>query len=267
MFSGGDAYDVFMGRWSRHLAPQFVQFAGVTDGADVLDVGSGTGALSAAVAAAVPSSRVVGVDPSAPFVAAAEAHHQGRRIRFEIGDAQHLQFEDASFDLTISQLILNFIPDPQKALREMTRVTRSGGTVAAAVWDYGEGMEMLRLFWDEATALVPDADRKDERHMPLCRRGELSTLWREHELQNVSEAPLTIETPFSSFEDYWSPFLKQQGPAGAFVASLPATKAEQLRLNLRQRLLTNGADGPLRLHARAWAVRGTVPSRKMSRHH
>jgi SAM-dependent methyltransferase len=264
MFSAGDEYDVFMGRWSRHLAPRFVQFAGVTDGADVLDVGSGTGALSNAVAAAAPSSRIVGVDPSAPFVGAALAHHPGQRIRFEIGDAQHLQFEDASFDLTISQLILNFIPDPRKALQEMIRVTRPGGTVAAAVWDYGEGMEMLRRFWDEATVLVPDADGKDERHMPLCRRGELGTLWRTHELMNVSEAPLTIETPFSSFEDYWLPFLKQQGPAGTFVASLSASHAEQLRLNLRRRLFTDGPDRPLMLHARAWAVRGTVPSRMMS---
>lgn len=248
-----------MGRWSRRLAPLLVQFAEVTDGDDVLDVGSGTGSLSAAVAAAAPSSRIVGIDRSAPYVAVARAHHQGERVRFEVGDAQYLPFQDASFDLTMSGLILNFIPHPQNALKEMIRVTRAGGTVAAAVWDYGEGMEMLRLFWDEATALGPDAGAKDERHMPLCQRGELSTLWRTYELRNVSEAPLTIETPFSSFEDYWSPFLKQQGPAGNYVETLSARNAEHLRLNLRRRLLGDDPDGPIALHARAWAVRGTVP--------
>jgi SAM-dependent methyltransferase len=147
----------------------------------------------AAVAAAAPSSRIVGIDRSEPYVAVARARHQSQRVRFEIGDAQHLQFEDASFDRTLSLLILNFIPDPEKALIEMLRVTRPGGTVAAAVWDYAEGMEMLLVFWDEAIALDARADRKHERHMPLSRAGELAALWRTH-LQNVSETALTIET-------------------------------------------------------------------------
>jgi|SRR5215472_6093964 len=258
MFSAGEAYDAFMGRWSRRLAPLLVQFAAVADGEDVLDVGSGTGSLAAAVSAAAPSSRIVGVDPSAPYVAVARAHHQTDRVRFEVGDAQDLQFGDASFDSTISLLILNFIPDSDKALTEMTRVTRSGGTVAAAVWDYGEGMEMLRSFWDEAIALAPDADAKDERHMPLSRKGELAELWRRHHLQNVSETSLTIETTFSSFDDYWSPFLAQQGPAGAHVAALSTHDREQLRLRLRRRLVREGPDDPIALHARAWAVRGAV---------
>jgi SAM-dependent methyltransferase len=265
VFSAGEAYDSFMGRWSRHLAPLLVQFAGITDGDAVLDVGAGTGSLSAAVAAAAPSSPVTGIDPSAPYIAVARTRHQGRRMRFEVGDAQQLQFDDASFDLTISLLILNFIPDLERAVEEMIRVTRPGGTVAAAVWDYGEGMEMLRLFWDEAVTLAPDADVKDERHMPFCRRGELATLWRSHNLQNVSEAPLTIETRFASFEDYWSPFLEQQGPAGVHVATLSPRSAEQLRRNLRSRLLGDGPDGPITLYARAWAVRGTVSSPRIRR--
>jgi len=143
----------------------------------------------------------------------------------------------------------------------MIRVTRSGGTIGAAVWDYGEGMEMLRAFWDEAVALVWDADVRDERHMPFSRRGELATLWRTHRLQHVSETALAIETPFSSFEDYWSPFLQQQGPAGAYIATLSEQNREQLRLNLRRRLLGSGADHPIALRARAWAVRGVVPPR------
>jgi len=119
----------------------------------------------------------------------------------------------------------------------------------------------LRVFWDEAIALNPGADGKDERHMPLSRSGELSELWRRQELENVSDQALAIETSFSSFDDYWSPFLERQGPAGAYVATLSANDREQLRLNLRQRLRGEGTDRPIVLGARAWAVRGTVPMR------
>jgi SAM-dependent methyltransferase len=265
VFSAGEAYDAFMGRWSRGLAPLLVRFAGVNDRDVILDVGSGTGSLTEALAAAAPSGRIIGIDRSEPYVAVARARHQAERVRFEVGDAHHLPFEDATFDLTVSLLILNFIPELDKALTEMIRVTRPGGTLAAAVWDYREGMEMLRVFWDEAIALAPSADKRDERHMPLSGRGELGTLWRTHGLQNVSEAPLTIETPFSSFEDYWAPFLKQQGPAGVYVASLSRRDADQLRLNVRRRLLGDAPDGAITLRARAWAVRGTVPSPGTSR--
>jgi SAM-dependent methyltransferase len=259
MFSAGDAYDRFMGRWSRELAPLLVRFAGVRDGDAVLDVGSGTGALTAAVAAAAPSSRIVGIDAAAPYVAFAQARHLGAQVRFEVGDAQQLRFADGSFDRTLSLLILNFIPDQGKALNEMIRVTRPGGTIAAAVWDYGHGMEMLRIFWDETIARDPAMDARDERHMPLCRRGELAALWRELGLHDVSDEVLTIETRFSSFDDYWAPFLEKQGPAGAYVAALPPDRREALRVSLWQRLMDDGRDGPIVLGARAWAVRGTVP--------
>lgn len=258
MFSAGDAYERYMGRWSRRLAPLVVRFAGVRDGDAVLDIGSGTGALTAAVAAAAPGSRIVGIDPAEPFVAFAQARHSSDLITFEAGDAQRLRFEDGSFDRTLSLLILNFVPNPGKALSEMMRVTRRGGTVAAAVWDYGDGMEMLRMFWDEAIALSRDMDARDERHMPLSRDGELAALWSSHGMQNVSAEPLVIETRFSSFDDYWSPFLEKQGPAGAFAAALPTASREQLRLRLHQRLLGAGPDHPIVLHARAWGVRGVV---------
>lgn len=259
IFSEARAYERFMGRWSRDLAPLLVRFSGVRDGDSVLDVGSGTGALTAAVAAAAPSSRIIGIDPAAPYIALAQSQYGSVLISFEVGDAQRMRFASSTFDRTLSLLVFNFIPDARKALREMKRVTTQKGTVAAAVWDYGEGMEMLRVFWDEAVALQPASAAKDERNMPFCRRGELASVWREQGLENVVEEGMTIETRFASFDDYWTPFLEKQGPAGAYTASLSASDREALRLRLRQRLIGTGADRPIVMRARAWAVRGTTP--------
>jgi SAM-dependent methyltransferase len=259
VFSEAQSYERFMGRWSRILAPLLVRFAGVRDGDTVLDVGSGTGALAAAVAPMAPSSRITGIDPAAAYVALAQSQHGSTLIQFEVGDAQQMRFDNATFDRTLSLLVVNFIPDARKALGEMKRVTKPKGTVAAAVWDYGDGMEMLRAFWDEAVALAPASAAKDERNMPLCRRGELAALWREHGLQDVVEEGLTIETRFASFDDFWTPFLEKQGPAGAYTASLSAGDRDALRLRLRRRLLGTGPDTVIVMHARAWAVRGTIP--------
>src|SRR6185436_15656969 len=193
MFSAGDAYERFMGRWSRKLAHPFVRFANLRNGDSVLDVGSGTGAVAAAVAAVSPSSRIVGIDPAAGFVDFAQAHHGGDRIRFEVGDAQQLPFADRSYARTLSLLNMNFIPDPGKALQEMSRVTQLGGTVAAAVWDYGNGMEMLRVFWDEAVAFDRESDARDERHMRLSADGELAALFGTQPFQDVVSEALTVE--------------------------------------------------------------------------
>lgn len=259
MFSEAQAYERFMGRWSRQLAPLLVRFAAVREGDAVLDIGSGTGALTAAVVAASPSSRVVGIDPATPYVALAQATYGSATVAFEVGDARQLRFADGSFDRTLSLLVVNFIPEAATAVREMARVTRRDGVVAAAVWDYGEGMEMLRVFWDEAIALAPASDARDERHMPLCRPGELAALWRAQGLVDVVEEGLTIEQRFASFDDYWAPFLERQGPAGSYVAALTDDQRQALASRLRQRLLGARADGVIVLRARAWAVRGRVP--------
>ena len=164
-------------------------------------------------------------------------------------------------DKALSLLVMTFIPDPARAVREMMRVTRPGGAVAAAVWDYGGGMEMLRVFWDEAVAFDPVIEPRDERHLPLCKPGELGALWRLQGLEDVEEAPLEITLHFTSFDDFWTPFLLGQGPAGSYAASLPEPRRAVLEQRLRGRVLGGGPDRPFDLKARVWAVKGTVPQR------
>lgn len=236
--------------------------AGIRDGERVLDVGTGTGSVAGAVAAAMPASEIVAVDPSEAFIAYAKknAPSDGMRdrLRFEVGDAQALRHEDGAFDQAMSLLVLNFVPDHEKAIGEMRRVTRPGGTVSACVWDYDAGMEMLRFFWDEVVALDPAMEPRDERHMKLSREGQLGALWRKAGLRDVQEGALAIEQRYSSFEDYWAPFLKGAGPGGAYVVSLTEERRRALEARLRERLLGGRRDGAFTLKARAWCVRGSV---------
>jgi SAM-dependent methyltransferase len=238
--------------------PPYAAFAGVKDGQRILDVGTGTGVVASTLESALPRSRIVGVDPSAAFIAYATKNARSARLRFEVGDAQALRLGDASFDHAMALLVMNFVPDHGRALAEMKRVTRAGGVVSACVWDYGGEMESLRLFWDEAVALDPAAAPKHERNMKLSRAGELGALWTQAGLNDVREAPLVIDQAFSSFGDYWTPFLKGTGPGGAYVASLSGERRKELEAHLRRRLLGGRHDGPFTLKARAWCVRGQV---------
>jgi len=260
MFTASEGYERFMGRWSRQLAPQYIAFAGLRDGERVLDVGTGTGSVACAIAAAMPASEVAAVDPSEAFIAYAKSKTPSNRVRFEVGDAQGLRHEDGAFDQAMSLLVLNFVPDHEKAIGEMRRVTRPGGTVSACVWDYNAGMQMLRFFWDEVVALDPAMEPRDERHMKLSREGQLGALWRKAGLADVHERALSIEQRYTSFEDYWAPFLKGAGPGGAYVVSLTEERRRSLAARLQQRLLGGRPDGAFTLKARAWCVRGSVPA-------
>jgi SAM-dependent methyltransferase len=258
MFNRPEAYERFMGRWSRLVAVQLIELAEIHDGDTVLDVGSGTGALSSVIRDATKAGRIVGVDPSSEYVEFATKHADAS-THFEVGDGQHLHFSSAAFDRTLALLVLNFIPDGERAAREMVRVTKPGGVVVAAVWDYGQGMEMLRVFWDEVDAFDPTMVSADEAHMPLTHHGDLAALWTKAGLAHVEETAVVIEQHFASFDDYWTPFLLGVGPAGTYVGKLSKERQTALRERLRRHLLGGGPDRAIDLHARAWAVKGTVP--------
>lgn len=263
MFGDAEAYDRFMGRWSRLLAPPFLAFANLPEHGRVLDIGSGTGSLAAAIAERNGHVRVLGIDSSQQYVTQAASRSPfPDRTSFEVGDTQQLRYPDASFDASLSLLVFNFIPDSRKALSELRRVTRPDSTIAAAVWDYGDGMRMLRTFWDAAVHRDSEAEKLDEKHMRLSRPGELSALWRAAGLENVQEQAIEIGMEFKSFADYWNPFLLGQGPAGAYVGRLDREKVEILRNEVKHRLAISEEESPFVLLARAWAVRGVNPGRR-----
>lgn len=257
----GDSYEPYVGRWSRLVAREFLQWLAVAPGSRWLDVGCGTGALSATVLQVAVPGAVKGVDLSAGFIAHARDRVTDPRARFEVADAQALADDRGMYDATVSGLMLNFIPQPDRAVGEMVRVTRPGGCVAAYVWDYAGRMQLMRHFWNAASALDPGARGLDEGlRFPLCQPGPLADLFRAGGLQHVDLRPIDIATDFADFDDYWSPFLGGQGPAPTYAMSL----SEERRVQLRERIragLPFALDGSIPLVARAWAVRGERPGR------
>lgn len=256
----GSPYERYVGRWSRAVAPRFLDWLNVPAGRRWLDVGCGTGALSAAILDRCNPAAVIGVEPSEGFLATARAHLAGR-AELHTGSATAIPLNDASVDVVVSGLVLNFVPDTGAALVEMKRVSTFGGAIGAYVWDYAGKMELMRYFWDAATALEPAAAQYDEGiRFPLCHPDALRRLFTDAGLGNVDATAIEVPTPFGNFEDYWSPFEGGQGPAPAYAMSLSESERGRLRDTIRKRLPLE-ADGSLRLIARAWAVCGTVESR------
>jgi SAM-dependent methyltransferase len=258
MWAVGDAYEAYVGRWSRIVAPAFLRWLDVPPCRRWLDVGCGTAALTRAVLTVAEPEQVVGVDPAEGFLAEARARVVDPRASFHAGDARSLPLPDRRFDVVVSGLALNFVPDGQQAAAEFARVTTVGGVAAAYVWDYADGMAMIRHFWDAATTLDPGAAMLDEgRRFPLCRPEPLRELWTEAGYDSVAVRSIEIDTVFAGFDDYWKPFLGGQGPAPAYAMSLTEENRDALRDLLRVRLPT-GSDGTIALTARAWAVRGVT---------
>jgi SAM-dependent methyltransferase len=259
-WNAGDSYDAYMGRWSRRLAPRFIDWLDPAAGLDWLEVGCGTGALSAAIAAQASPRSLLAIDASEGFLAKARTNVPDARADFRKGDAQALDIETESRDIVVSALMLNFVPDTAKALAEMKRVARRGGTLAFYVWDYpGRGVEFMRAFWDAATALdASAADLTEDKRFPFCNPAGLVALSDRAGLKSAECTPLEIPTVFESFEDYWRPFTLGAGPAPGYCAALPADGRSRLRQRL-QDTLPRSEDGSIPLKARAWALRAVVP--------
>ena len=253
----GSPYERYVGRWSRQVAPPFLSWLNLAGGRRWLDVGCGTGALCAAILDHCSPASVTGVEPSEGFLKTANENLAGR-AKLHQGSATAIPLGDASVDAVVSGLVLNFVPDPRTALLEMARVTGEGGTIAAYVWDYAGKMELMRYFWDAAVELDPGAEHLDEGpRFPLCRPEQLEKLFADAGLKDVRLTPIDVPTRFTSFDDYWQPFLGGQGPAPAYAMSLEETARAGLRDRLRERLPT-AADGSISLIARAWATRASA---------
>jgi len=239
-----------MGRYSVPLAPQLADFAAVAAGQRALDVGCGPGALTAELVGRLGPAAVAAVDPSEPFVEAARERHPG--VSVQRAAAEELPFGDHEFDAALAQLVVHFMADPVAGLREMARVTREHGVVAACVWDHAGGQGPLSLFWDAARLLDPDVE--DESQRAGSREGHLAELFHEAELQEIEDTALSVTVEHSSFEEWWEPYTLGVGPAGGFAAGLDPERQAQLKELCRERLPA----APFALTSRAWAARGVV---------
>lgn len=256
VWASGEAYEPYVGRWSRRVAREFVQWLAVEPGQQWLDVGCGTGALTETVLALAAPATVTSVDPSEDYLRHARHQITDLRVTFEHGDALSLPFTNEEFKAVVSGLVVNFVPNPAEAVREMARVTAGGGVVGAYVWDYAGDMQLMRYFWDAAVALDSAARDMDEGvRFPLCKPEPLRTLFLGAGLVDVDATEIVVPTPFRDFDDYWTPFLGGQGPAPGYARSLTEERRVELRDRIRS-VLPIANDGSISITARAWAVSG-----------
>lgn len=251
------AYERYIGRWSRFVAREFLDWIDVPQGSRWLDVGCGTGALTEAILQRKEPAEVTGVDPAESFVAYAREHVEDSRASFKVGDATALPLDEGMFDAVVAGLVLNHMPTPEPGVAEMARVAKQGGTVAAYVWDYADGMQMTRVFWDAVVELDEGAAEMHQgRRYPMCKPEPLALLFRGAGLKDVEVRAIDVPTRFRDFDDYWLPFLGGQGPAPSYVTGLPEEKKAALREVVRSRLPVE-QDGSISLVARAWAARAS----------
>lgn len=256
VWSSGDAYEGYIGRWSRPVAKEFIRWLEVEPAKRWLDVGCGTGALTGTVLAFAEPASVDGIDPSEVYIQENRLRIADRRASFEVADAMSLPAVDGTYDAVAAGLVLNFVSDPAKAVSEMARVAVPDGVVAAYVWDYAGDMQLIRYFWDAAVALDPAARSLDEGvRFPLCKPEPLRSLFSHASLKEVEVRKIVAPTTFADFDDYWTPFLGGQGPAPGYALSLGEERRTRLREHLHS-LLPIEDDGSVHLTARAWAVRG-----------
>jgi SAM-dependent methyltransferase len=258
VWSDGSGYEAYVGRWSRSVAREFLQALAIPTGATWLDFGCGTGALSHTILAEKNPRLVIGCDRASEYVAYARQQTPDERARFVVAELPELPSVVVGFDVAVSGLVLNFLPSPAEGIAALATRVRTGGIVAAYVWDYAQGMQLMRVFWDAATALDPAAHALDEGvRFPGCQPEPLQRLFAAAGLTDVRVWPIDVPTNLASFEEYWQPFLSGQGPAPGYAMSLSPERRLELRDAVRQRLPVS-ADGTIALTARAWAVRGSA---------
>ncbi len=252
--TSGAAYNSFMGRYSVRLAPAFAEFAGVASGQRALDVGCGPGALTRVLVERLGASSVAAFDPSESFATEAQASFPGADVR--VGRLEAIPFEDSAFDIALAQLVLHFVSDPETGARELRRVVRPGGTVAACVWDFGAGMEMLRAFWDAAQTVDPSAP-DEHKVLRFGKKGEIADLYREAGFKEVEETVLEVASTYTGFDEFWAGFLAGIGPAGSYAVALPPEAREAVRQELFRKV--GSPSGAFSLGATARAARAVNP--------
>jgi ubiquinone/menaquinone biosynthesis C-methylase UbiE len=260
---GAAGYDQYMGRWSKRLAPLFLDFAGAADGERIIDVGCGTGSLTFLIPDRANISTVEAIDYEEQFVDALRQRNTDPRISARQGDACAIPFRENEFDRALCMLVLHFVSTPDRAVAEMFRVVRPGGTIAATVWDTFGGMPSQRMFWDTFTAIEPTAlsRRGPSLVKPMTFPGEMTRAFVAAGLEQVTDATLTIRMDFANFDDYWIPLLNGQGTLAALLSTLPQAVQERVQSAVRQAYLSEQPDGPRSFASVAWAVKGIVPGR------
>ena len=254
-WQSGIAYEKFMGRWGSVVAKKFLNWFDIPPTRTWLDVGCGTGSLTKIILETNRPKEIIGIDSSSDFILHAQRSIIAPIIKFKICQAESLNVNSKSIDAVVSGLVLNFVSQPKIAISEMLRVTKPGGKIGIFLWDYQEGMQMLRYFWDAVVELDKNAKKFDEGiRFPLCRKGRLESLIQEIGLKHLESTAIDINTIFQNFDDYWQPFLSKVGPAPSYVMSLDQKNKQKLKEHLFKTLPIN-VDGSISLTARAWAVR------------